>query len=152
MQGGGLGENAIVPLNLSRGGKVDVVVSGAWSEKSAAEARRYADVAVAASNAADQDASDDGRVGQCGDEAARDGGEQGISCSSDGRGVVAAHHCAACRSAIPSTARTLSQRKIDVLRLAKSGVGARLAVAPCRLWRTHPNPAFSTNGSPTGRR
>ena len=53
MQGGGLGENAIVPLNLSRGGKVDVVVSGAWSEKSAAEARRYADVAVAASNAAD---------------------------------------------------------------------------------------------------
>lgn len=53
MQGGGLGENAIVPLNLSRGGLVDVVVSGAWSEKSAAEARRYADVAVAASNAAD---------------------------------------------------------------------------------------------------
>ncbi len=53
MQGGGLGENAIAPLNLSRGGKVDVVVSGAWSEKSAAEARRYADVAVAASNAAD---------------------------------------------------------------------------------------------------
>ncbi len=53
MQGGGLGENAIVPLNLSRGGNVDVVVSGAWSQKSAAEARRYADVAVAASNAAD---------------------------------------------------------------------------------------------------
>ena len=53
MQGGGLAENAIVPLNLSRAGKVDVVVSGAWSQKSAAEARRYADVAVAASNAAD---------------------------------------------------------------------------------------------------
>jgi phosphoserine aminotransferase len=53
MQGGGLGENAIVPLNLSRGGLVDVVVSGAWSQKSAAEARRYADVAVAASNEAD---------------------------------------------------------------------------------------------------
>jgi len=53
MQGGGLGENAIVPLNLSRGGMVDVVVSGAWSQKSAAEARRYADVAVAASNEAD---------------------------------------------------------------------------------------------------
>ena len=53
MQGGGLGENAIVPLNLSRGGMVDVVVSGAWSQKSATEARRYADVAVAASNAAD---------------------------------------------------------------------------------------------------
>lgn len=48
MQGGGLGENAIVPLNLSRGGKVDVVVTGSWSRKSAAEARRYADVQVAA--------------------------------------------------------------------------------------------------------
>ncbi|NCT84013.1 MAG: 3-phosphoserine/phosphohydroxythreonine transaminase [Comamonadaceae bacterium] len=48
MQGGGLGENAIVPLNLSRGGKVDAVVTGSWSRKSAAEARRYADVQVAA--------------------------------------------------------------------------------------------------------
>ena len=48
MQGGGLGENAIVPLNLSRGGKVDVVITGSWSRKSAAEARRYADVQIAA--------------------------------------------------------------------------------------------------------
>ncbi|HEU6455466.1 MAG TPA: 3-phosphoserine/phosphohydroxythreonine transaminase [Roseateles sp.] len=48
MQGGGLGENAIVPLNLSRGGKVDVVVTGSWSRKSAGEARRYADVQIAA--------------------------------------------------------------------------------------------------------
>ena len=32
---------------------MDVVVSGAWSQKSAAEARRYAGVAVAASNEAD---------------------------------------------------------------------------------------------------
>lgn len=53
MQGGGLGENAIVPMNLSRGGKVDVVVTGSWSKKSAQEARRYADVHVAASNAAE---------------------------------------------------------------------------------------------------
>ena len=48
MQGGGLGENAIVPLNLSRGGKVDMVVTGSWSRKSAAEARRYADTRVVA--------------------------------------------------------------------------------------------------------
>lgn len=48
MQGGGLGENAIVPINLSGGGKVDVVVTGSWSRKSASEARRYADVHVAA--------------------------------------------------------------------------------------------------------
>ena len=53
MQGGGLAENAIVPMNLSRGGQVDVVVTGAWSQKSAREASRYADVQVAASNEAD---------------------------------------------------------------------------------------------------
>ncbi len=56
MQGGGLAENAIVPLNLAQrlpGGLVDVVISGAWSQKSAKEAQRYADVAVAASNEAD---------------------------------------------------------------------------------------------------
>ena len=53
MQGGGLGENAIVPLNLSRGGLVDTVVTGAWSQKSLAEARRYADAQAAASNEAD---------------------------------------------------------------------------------------------------
>ena len=49
MQGGGLAENAIVPLNLSRGGKVDFVLSGSWSQKSAQEARRYAETHIAAS-------------------------------------------------------------------------------------------------------
>lgn len=53
MQGGGLAENAIVPMNLSRAGAVDVVLTGAWSQKSAQEARRYADVQLAASNEAD---------------------------------------------------------------------------------------------------
>ena len=57
MQGGGLGENAIVPMNLSRGGKVDFVQTGSWSKKSIAEARRYADVAVAASNAGSADSA-----------------------------------------------------------------------------------------------
>ncbi len=55
LQGGGLGENAIVPMNLSRGGMVDFVQTGSWSKKSIAEARRYADVAVAASNAGNAD-------------------------------------------------------------------------------------------------
>lgn len=55
LQGGGLGENAIVPMNLSRGGMVDFVQTGSWSKKSIAEARRYADVAVAASNAGHAD-------------------------------------------------------------------------------------------------
>lgn len=57
MQGGGLGENAIVPMNLSRGGQVDFVQTGGWSRKSVAEARRYADVAVAASNAGSPDSA-----------------------------------------------------------------------------------------------
>jgi len=52
MQGGGLAENAIVPMNLSKGGAVDFVVTGSWSDKSAKEARRYCDAAVAASDAA----------------------------------------------------------------------------------------------------
>jgi phosphoserine aminotransferase len=53
MQGGGLAENAIVPLNLSRGGTVDFVVTGGWSQKSAKEARKYATPVVVASNEAD---------------------------------------------------------------------------------------------------
>ena len=53
MQGGGLAENAIVPLNLSRGGAVDVVVTGSWSQKSLKEAKRYADARAAASNEGD---------------------------------------------------------------------------------------------------
>ncbi|MET0383260.1 MAG: 3-phosphoserine/phosphohydroxythreonine transaminase [Burkholderiaceae bacterium] len=51
LQGGGLGENAIVPMNLSRGGQVDFVQTGSWSKKSFGEAKRYADAALAASNA-----------------------------------------------------------------------------------------------------
>jgi phosphoserine aminotransferase len=57
LQGGGLGENAIVPMNLSRGGQVDFVETGSWSRKSIAEARRYADVAVAATNAGRADSA-----------------------------------------------------------------------------------------------
>jgi len=41
MQGGGLAENAIVPLNLSRGQTAEFVVTGSWSQKSAQEATRY---------------------------------------------------------------------------------------------------------------
>jgi phosphoserine aminotransferase len=48
MQGGGLAENAIVPMNLSRGGVADFIVTGSWSEKSAQEATRYCTARVAA--------------------------------------------------------------------------------------------------------
>jgi phosphoserine aminotransferase len=50
MQGGGLAENAIVPLNISRGKSADFVVTGSWSDKSQKEASKYCDVQIAASN------------------------------------------------------------------------------------------------------
>ena len=53
MQGGGLAENAIVPLNMSRAGSADFVVTGSWSQKSQQEARKYCSVNIAASNEAD---------------------------------------------------------------------------------------------------
>lgn len=53
MQGGALGENAIVPMNLLRGrASMDFIDTGEWSKKSIAEARKYAAVNVAASAAA----------------------------------------------------------------------------------------------------
>ena len=49
MQGGGLAENAIVPLNLSQGGAMDFVLTGSWSQKSHKEAGKYGSAHVAAS-------------------------------------------------------------------------------------------------------
>ena len=58
MQGGGLAENAIVPMNLSAlrsasgaASVVDFVLTGSWSQKSHKEAGRYCDARIAASNA-----------------------------------------------------------------------------------------------------
>ncbi len=57
LQGGGLGENAIVPLNLLGAAKnqpatIDFVHTGSWSGKSIKEAQKYAQVNVAASSEA----------------------------------------------------------------------------------------------------
>ena len=55
MQGGGLGENAIVPMNLAGrrpGAVMDFVVTGTWSQKSAKEAQRYGQARIAASGQA----------------------------------------------------------------------------------------------------
>ncbi len=55
VQGGGLGENAFVPMNLigrREAHAADYVLSGSWSVKSQKEARRYGDIAVAASSEA----------------------------------------------------------------------------------------------------
>jgi phosphoserine aminotransferase len=54
LQGGGLGENAIVPMNMLGGkSEIDMVVTGTWSEKSAQEAAKFAKVNIAASSKAD---------------------------------------------------------------------------------------------------
>jgi phosphoserine aminotransferase len=54
LQGGGIGENAIVPLNLvgrkSQPAVVDFIKTGSWSAKSIKEAQKYCTVNVAASS------------------------------------------------------------------------------------------------------
>ncbi|HEY5799123.1 MAG TPA: 3-phosphoserine/phosphohydroxythreonine transaminase [Burkholderiaceae bacterium] len=53
LQGGGLAENAIVPMNLvgrTPGATIDFIHTGSWSGKSIKEAARYAPVNVAASS------------------------------------------------------------------------------------------------------
>jgi phosphoserine aminotransferase len=53
MQGGAIGENAIVPLNMMRGkAGADYIHTGEWSKKSIAEAKKYGKVNVAASGEA----------------------------------------------------------------------------------------------------
>lgn len=51
MQGGGLAENAIVPLNLSRGETASFVVTGGWSQKSHQEAGKFCTAHLAANSA-----------------------------------------------------------------------------------------------------
>jgi phosphoserine aminotransferase len=56
MQGGGLAQNAIIPMNLvgccAQPAAIDFIHTGSWSGKSIKEARRYANVNVAASSEA----------------------------------------------------------------------------------------------------
>src|SRR4249920_2068623 len=53
MQGGAIGENAIVPMNMLRGkSSADYINTGEWSKKSIKEAKKYCTVNVAASGEA----------------------------------------------------------------------------------------------------
>ena len=53
LQGGAIGQNAIVPMNLLRGHRsIDLVDTGEWSKKTAKEAQKYAAVNVVASSKA----------------------------------------------------------------------------------------------------
>jgi len=54
LQGGAIGQNAIVPMNLiGRSGRADYVVSGDWSKKSAKEAAHFGQIRIAASSEQD---------------------------------------------------------------------------------------------------
>ncbi|MFO1302927.1 MAG: 3-phosphoserine/phosphohydroxythreonine transaminase [Burkholderiales bacterium] len=55
LQGGAIGENAIVPMNLLGGGSdiVDFIHTGAWSKRTIAETGKYGRVNVAASSEAE---------------------------------------------------------------------------------------------------
>jgi phosphoserine aminotransferase len=53
LQGGGIGENAIVPMNMLRGStRADYINTGEWSKRSIGEAAKYAQINVAASSEA----------------------------------------------------------------------------------------------------
>ena len=51
LQGGGIGENAFVPMNLiGSTGRADYVISGDWSKKSAQEAAHFGQIRIAANS------------------------------------------------------------------------------------------------------
>ncbi len=51
LQGGGIGENAFVPMNLiGPTGRADYVISGDWSKKSAQEAAHFGQIRIAANS------------------------------------------------------------------------------------------------------
>ena len=58
LQGGGIGQNAAIPMNLmplaKKGPKADFIVTGIWSEKSFKEAQKYGTANLAASSAAEK--------------------------------------------------------------------------------------------------
>jgi phosphoserine aminotransferase len=58
LQGGGLGQNAAIPMNLmslaKNGPKADYIVTGIWSEKSFKEARKYGVANLVASSASEK--------------------------------------------------------------------------------------------------
>ncbi len=54
LQGGASSQFAMAPLNLmGRTGKADYIITGSWSEKAVAEARRYGEVSVIADTSSD---------------------------------------------------------------------------------------------------
>lgn len=50
LQGGATGLFASIPMNISKNGKADYIVTGSWSKKAAGEAKLYTDVNVVATS------------------------------------------------------------------------------------------------------
>ena len=50
LQGGASSQFAMIPLNLMKKGKIDLVLTGMWSKKARAEAEKYGKVNVVASS------------------------------------------------------------------------------------------------------
>ncbi|MDD4104222.1 MAG: 3-phosphoserine/phosphohydroxythreonine transaminase [Eubacteriales bacterium] len=53
LQGGASTQFAMAPMNLTRNGKADYLITGAWAKKAAEEAAKYTDVRVAATSEAE---------------------------------------------------------------------------------------------------
>lgn len=53
LQGGAIGENAIIPMNLLNGKSADYVITGSWSKRSVQDAKAYGQINIAASAEAD---------------------------------------------------------------------------------------------------
>ncbi|HSH88004.1 MAG TPA: 3-phosphoserine/phosphohydroxythreonine transaminase [Methylophilus sp.] len=53
LQGGAIGENAIIPMNLLNGKSADYVVTGSWSKRSVQDAKVYGQINIAATAEAD---------------------------------------------------------------------------------------------------
>ena len=53
LQGGAIGESAIIPMNLLNGKSADYVVTGSWSKRSVQDAKAYGQINIAASAEAD---------------------------------------------------------------------------------------------------
>ncbi|WP_292781632.1 3-phosphoserine/phosphohydroxythreonine transaminase [Methylophilus sp. UBA6697] len=49
LQGGAIGENAIIPMNLLNGKSADYVVTGSWSKRSVEDAKAYGQINIVAS-------------------------------------------------------------------------------------------------------
>jgi phosphoserine aminotransferase len=132
LQGGAIGENAIVPMNMLRGrAGADYICTGEWSKKSIKEAGKYCKVNVAATSVADGFRSIPAREGwQLDKEAA-----YVHICSNETIGGVE-YHFTPDTGSVPLVADMSSNilsRPIDVSRYGLIYAGAQKNIGPAGL-------------------